>query len=217
MRKICNKCKVEKDLKEFNKKCDTKDKHTSFCKICINKDAEERRKNEDKNKHKEYDKQRYQEKKNIILEHKKEYYINNQEKILQQKAEYRKENSEINKIWRKNNREKINNNSKKYKRKNKHIEIWRGLVYRTIKYFNTIKEGHTIDMLGYSALEFKKHIENQFLHDMNWNNHGEVWEVDHIYPLTKFEKDTDVKIVNALSNLRPLYKELNQAKGNRIL
>jgi hypothetical protein len=215
-KKICNKCKEEKQLEDFHKKCDSKDGYRTSCKDCCNKDTKERRLVEDKEKHKLYIQNRYNEKKEYILQQKKEYYLNNREKILKQKEKYRKENPNMNKNWRKNNKEKLNFNSVKYRKNNKHIVIWRSLVYRTIKYFNTIKEKHTIDMLGYSALEFKEHIEKQFLHDMNWNNYGELWEIDHIYPLSRFDKNTNIKIVNALNNLRPLYLELNREKSNKI-
>lgn len=39
---------------------------------------------------------------------------------------------------------------------------------------------------------------------MTWNNHGE-WHIDHIKQVFTFSKDTPMNIVNALSNLRPLW------------
>jgi len=35
-------------------------------------------------------------------------------------------------------------------------------------------------------------------------NYGE-WHIDHIYPVSKFDKDTPTNIVNALNNLQPLW------------
>ena len=29
---------------------------------------------------------------------------------------------------------------------------------------------------------FKLYLESQFQNDMNWDNHGLIWEVDHIIP-----------------------------------
>jgi hypothetical protein len=34
----------------------------------------------------------------------------------------------------------------------------------------------------WSKDEFRKHIESQFTSEFNWNNHGKVWEVDHLIP-----------------------------------
>ena len=50
---------------------------------------------------------------------------------------------------------------------------------------------------------------------MSWENHGD-WHIDHIFPLSKFDKSTPVSIVNSLDNLTPLWKEENLKKGNRI-
>jgi hypothetical protein len=32
--KICSNCKIEKELTEFHKNCESKDGHTSQCKVC---------------------------------------------------------------------------------------------------------------------------------------------------------------------------------------
>lgn len=51
---------------------------------------------------------------------------------------------------------------------------------------------------------------------MSWDNYGE-WEIDHIRPLTSFDKFATPSEVNALSNLQPLWKEDNIHKYNYIL
>ena len=76
------------------------------------------------------------------------------------------------------------------------------------------KEGYTIDIIGYSSLDLKLHLESLFTDGMSWDNYGK-WEIDHIKPLSKFPKDTDIKIVNALSNLQPLWWEDNNKKSNK--
>jgi len=73
------------------------------------------------------------------------------------------------------------------------------------------KEGHTIDLLGYSALDLKNHIESLFTEGMTWDNHGE-WHIDHIKPVISFHKETLPRIVNALSNLQPLWAKENRDK-----
>jgi hypothetical protein len=100
----------------------------------------------------------------------------------------------------------ITNKSKRqeYRLKNKHIGLWRSVLKMSLWRLNSKKEGHTIDLLGYSALEFKKYIESLFTDGMSWENHGE-WHVDHIKPVSSFELTEHSSIVNSLSNLRPMW------------
>ena len=76
------------------------------------------------------------------------------------------------------------------------------------------KEASTIDCLGYSALELKEHLEGLFKEGMTWENHGE-WHIDHIKPVSSFDKNTHPSIVNSLSNLQPLWAYENLSKGNK--
>jgi len=93
--------------------------------------------------------------------------------------------------------------SPNYRKDHPHIIAWRSLLYSTLKRLDTPKQGHTIDMLGYSALDLKEYISSKFLPGMTWDNHGD-WHIDHIHPVTKFSNTEDVKIVCALENLQPL-------------
>lgn len=66
--------------------------------------------------------------------------------------------------------------------------------------------------MKYSIDELKIHLESKFTDKMNWDNYGTEWVVDHIKPVSKFDKDTDISIVCALSNLQPLNKLENLKK-----
>jgi hypothetical protein len=100
---------------------------------------------------------------------------------------------------------KINQNKRQvYRLKNKHVGLWRSILKMSLWRLNTKKEGQTIDLLGYSALDFKEYIETLFTEGMTWENHGE-WHVDHIKPVSSFETTEHPSIVNALSNLRPMW------------
>ena len=74
---------------------------------------------------------------------------------------------------------------------------------------------------GYTVVELRQHLERQFTDDMSWDNHGVAWEIDHIKPLASFvipdARCADFKEAWALSNLRPLLKHLNRAKGASFL
>lgn len=95
-----------------------------------------------------------------------------------------------------------------------------GLFLATVTFAQTTdstscckKEGRTIDLLGYSAEELKLYIQSLFTEGMTWENYGE-WEIDHIKPVSKFDKNTPPSVVNALSNLQPLWKTENRSKFN---
>ena len=77
--KKCNKCLIEKEFCEFNKKSDAKDGCHPSCKEC-------RKKN---------NKLYYSHKKNEILTYQKNYYSNNSEKVKNREKNKRKNNPEI--------------------------------------------------------------------------------------------------------------------------
>lgn len=74
--------------------------------------------------------------------------------------------------------------------------------------------------LGYRWIDLREHLEERFDPGMSWDNWGDVWELDHITPLSlfKFESIDDPRFREAwqLSNLRPLCRLANGTKGNRI-
>lgn len=217
--KKCNHCKEVKNIIEFSKKYKTKygiQKYSSICKVCFNIKDSERRKNEECKKNKKmYDQSYYDQNKEKILERKKEYHTENKNIICIKKQEYRRENKEKIIEYFKNNKHRVRNAQYTYRRRHPHIISWRRMLYRTLYYFGTEKESTTLDMLGYSAVQLKHHIEKQFKEGMTWENYGE-WEIDHIRPLTSFSVSDKPSVVNSLSNLQPLWKEENMKKFNNI-
>lgn len=241
--KTCSKCKIEKEFSEFHKNKYSKDGHKSRCKSCRSieeklyyKDANILYKvNERRKTNKSYleNNKKYREK-NIekLKEVKKEWSKSDSGK--KSKKKYYEKNSdslkEKSKINRKNKRdfyrekEKYRRNTPEYKEnmkfykkkhriQNPHIYAWRSLLTNTLKRLNTKKSGKTIDILGYSANELKTHLESLFKEGMTWYNYGE-WHIDHIRPVSKFDKNADVKEVNALENLQPLWAKENLSKYN---
>ncbi len=69
-------------------------------------------------------------------------------------------------------------------------------------------------LCGYSAQQLKVHIESLWEEGMSWENRTE-WHIDHIKSVKSFkdERIFDPKVVNALSNLQPLWAEDNLRKG----
>lgn len=75
--------------------------------------------------------------------------------------------------------------------------------------------------LPYSEKEFIQHIENLWLDGMGWDNYGvgkDCWSVDHKVPVSHYSKigETDITVINALSNLQPLWHSDNIKKGNSL-
>jgi len=94
----------------------------------------------------------------------------------------------------------------------------RNQIKRIYKKINRKKDCSTIIMLGCSINQAKIHIEKQFKKGMTWDNHGTVWEIDHIIPLAAFDltrKDQQM-IANHFTNLRPEWKTLNRLKSDKI-
>lgn len=66
--------------------------------------------------------------------------------------------------------------------------------------------------VGYNTKELRSHIESLFLDGMTWENRG-LWEIDHIKPVSKFINGESIKVINALSNLRPVWRIVNLKKA----
>jgi len=230
--KICVYCKIDKNVVEFHKNKSKRDGLQDVCKQC-------RKINADKNKEKlsEYKKDwyqsnsdklkkisniRYHKDKENINEKRRDVYnsdIDTKNKILNRNKIYYQNNkklfNESAKLWRHNNPEKSKEISKKHYNEYKPLMICRRLIKRTIKYFGTNKEQKTLELLDYTPLQLKENIESKFLDGMCWENYGE-WHIDHIRPISSFDKNTKPSVVNSLDNLQPLWAKDNLSKGNKF-
>jgi hypothetical protein len=81
------------------------------------------------------------------------------------------------------------------------------------------QRGKYSNAVGYTWAELRAHLEAQFTPAMNWDNWGDVWELDHIKPLSSFKyqslDDPLFRECWALANLRPLLRLENATKGNK--
>lgn len=131
------------------------------------------------------------------------------------------------KIWASKNREHLREYESNYRRKRKQKDekfkllLWcRSAINRCL---NLKKEQSTFDILGYTPEQLKQRLEMNFKPDMNWENHGTLWHIDHIKPLCKFNfidenREVDyhqIFLANCLANLQPLYVEENLSKGGK--
>ncbi|WP_217597848.1 hypothetical protein [Cohnella sp. GbtcB17] len=78
------------------------------------------------------------------------------------------------------------------------------------------KQKSTIELLGCSPEQARKHIENLFKFGMSWENYGD-WHIDHIRPCSSFDlTDPDQqKQCFHFTNLQPLWSAENLSKGSK--
>lgn len=139
-----------------------------------------------------------------------EYRIKNKEKIAFRKKKYREKNKDKITAYRQST--EFKNKMKEWREKNKHIIVWRNILRRVLRAKNITKIDKTINYLGYTANEFKEYISKLFTDGMSWNNYGE-WHIDHIKRVKDFPIGTSPTIVNALSNLRPMWATTRTING----
>ena len=101
-------------------------------------------------------------------------------------------------------------------------KIQREIVGRIFRKIGTKKEKHSHEYLDYTAEDLRLHIESLFKPGMSWENHGMGhgrWQLDHIKEVDQFisEGIEDPNIINALSNLQPLWTEEHAKKSGKYL
>jgi len=87
------------------------------------------------------------------------------------------------------------------------------LLWGTLRRINSAKLSSSAELLGYTAKELAVHLEAQFQPGMSWANRR-AWHIDHIKPVSAFVSEgiTDVRVINALNNLRPIWARENLMK-----
>jgi len=218
--KICRKCNLEKDICEYHKDKTKKDGLFIYCKLCtINRSKIYYKNNKEKillsnkNSRSDYNKEYWEKNKEKEKERFKEYYYNNLDKMKERQKLYKENNPDKLKISQQKSKQK---NKEKFKENNIHIITWRTLLNNSLKRLNTKKENKTIELLGYSAQNLKEHLESKFLEGMSWDNRSQ-WHIDHIIPVSSFDKSEKLSVVNSLENLQPLWAKDNLIKGSKII
>tara|TARA_R110000737_G_scaffold2399_3_gene6687 strand:+ start:458 stop:1177 length:720 start_codon:yes stop_codon:yes gene_type:complete len=64
------------------------------------------------------------------------------------------------------------------------------------------------ELLGCDLNTVTSHIEDQFLPEMTWENHGTIWELDHIRPCASYDLLIEAQSKECFNylNLQPLFK-----------
>lgn len=215
MFKKCCKCRIEKSVECFGKLTSSKDNLRYDCNDC-------------RKLYRINNKERINEKSSS-------YYISNKERLLNKNKEYRKLNSDTIKQQRQEYRsrpeikEHIKLKCKEYlperklriqiKRQNdlnfKVSEIMRSKIHKMLKNQQTSYQTYIGCDIGF----LKKWIEFRFTSDMNWDNLGKVWQIDHILPINSFDfsNETDKYICFHWTNLQPLNSTENRQKSDKLI
>jgi hypothetical protein len=229
-KKICSKCKEEKEVCEFQKNSHSKDGYRSECSLC-SRNAKKLISKEILNKYSKKFRENNREK---LKEKRKKYYYDN---IEMEKTKSRKKYKETTKNkpvilpktkeeikskkqeWVKNNRKTINE-KKRYKYQNdifyKLSHNVRNRLNSYLKLKNIQKKTKTFDLLGCTSEFLKKYLESQFMDGMNWDNRNE-WHIDHKIPLSSAKTEEEIYELCHYTNLQPLWAFDNLSKGNKIL
>jgi hypothetical protein len=206
--KICNSCKQNKEYSLFNKNKRIIDGYAKACRKCM----------------KEINSKSYINNKEKCNIKSKNYYKDNKEYLLKIQTEYGKNNPEVRRKatakYLKKNPEYYN----QYRRNRYHTDpqfklrlILGNRLNEVLKKNVTFKTSNIIKLLGCSLNDLKYYIETQFKPEMNWDNHGTYWEVDHILPCDSFNL-IDIeqqKQCFHYTNLQPLTKVENRIKSNK--
>lgn len=212
--KICNKCKIEKELTGFYKDKSRKSGYSYLCKECDNN-----------RNHKKYIRVMTPERIKYHNEYYKKWIEKNRDRIKElHKIYWSKEENVIKRRTyqreRRHLRREYNLEYERYRRKND-IQFklklrLRGRLYKVLN--GRYKSGSAVSDLGCTLNELKIYLENKFVDGMNWNNHGE-WHIDHIKPLCSFDLTDRNQLLEACNykNLQPLWAKDNLYKGAKIL
>jgi transposase-like protein len=210
--KICSSCKEEKPFEQFNKSKNEPHGLSRQCKSC-KKNYRDKNKEHIKKKLKEY----YEKNKDKVLEKNKIYREENVEAISIQRKGYREQNKEH---IKKKLQEYLPIRKQKIKQRRKEDRNFRLQEIIRSKYHKMIKGINTsyADKIGCDSETLIKWLEFQFDENMNWNNLGDYWEIDHIIAINQFDfKDPDeIKTCYNWTNLQPLFKTENKSKSDNL-
>jgi|LakMenEpi03Aug12_release.lakeMendotaPanAssembly.Ray.scaffolds.fasta_scaffold15140_11 hypothetical protein len=237
-KKICSKCKTEKDKNDFYLRKESVDGYRKECKKCF-LEISKKKYLEDKNKKIESSKKYYNSNREIILEKRKDYYKTNIEKIITYRQNNNEQIKEVRKTYLEKNNEKIKIYKKDYRKKNKkNIQFYRNkynsqrvkddVLYKIslnirsrirqfLKQNGFQKKSKTFELIGCSPIFLKEHIEKQFTEGMSWDKMGQYIHIDHIIPLSSAKTEEDVYKLCHYTNLQPLWAEDNLKKSNKIM
>jgi hypothetical protein len=156
--KACKRCNIEKPIDNFCKRKGEKDGLHRYCRECLNKEF-----------------------KGYYQKVKPEHNTRSSKWIAENKVKHSKM---VNDHY---------HNNKDYYRQWNRDKSATDPLFRLRKSISALINHHlkkgksqsSIDYLGCTIQEYKAYLEPMFTPEMNWDNYGSYWEIDHIHPLAK--------------------------------
>jgi hypothetical protein len=189
--KPCDKCEINKSIDKYRKYTDREDSYSKTCKRCLN----------------EQDKIR---KKNMRIK-KSETFMSKCEKCEEEKA--LKEFAKLKKFYKKKIciscypqflTEQKNEWCKNEKLTNINYRLKKSLAARLRSVI--VKNDSTMNYIGCNIQYLREWFEYNFTCEMDWDNYGSLWSMDHIIPVCKFDLTNDIDMLKCWnwSNLMPV-------------
>lgn len=168
-KKICSKCKIEKDVCEFYRNNRNPNIYRGQCKKCMNGFSFDYNKKNRK----------------IISEKGKQFRLENPEINKEKCRIYKKNNPDHFKKWVNKNKEYRKKYINDYNSdpKNKIKNSLRSRINQLLN--KKYKNPRTLELVGCDYKFLIKYIENKFTEGMSWDNYGYYgWHIDHITPVS---------------------------------
>lgn len=199
--KVCPCCGVRKGLGAFYTSRHTPTGRNSHCKDCICRRSKERYRADPEYRSK-------------LVNRRKHYYAENREKCASARLKWIAENRERHCAIVKRRNEK-----RKMHPEHRVESCVKGMIQLALKDGKERKGWR--EQLGYTFTELKRRLESQFTEGMTWDLLcRRKIEIDHIIPRAAFyyetPRDPDFAECWALSNLQPLWRKDNRAKGDKM-
>jgi hypothetical protein len=205
---ICNNCNIDKNVSEFYKSKSDKTGYQRHCKLC-QKDRLKQWSIDNRDKKNLKQKNYVERNKEVVYSRNRKYQQDNKEKYSLRKKQYYNDNKHL-----------ILQNLKNKRATDICYKLSRNISSSMSTSLKGNKAGRYWETLvDYNLNDLKQHLEKQFDTEMNWDNYGSYWHIDHIIPKSWFNyssnDDDEFKECWKLENLQPLKASDNFSKCNR--
>ena len=207
-KKVCSKCKIEKDISNFRKDKTKPDGLYSSCIAC--KSEYNKSRNFKINKNKKYKIcSKCKIKKEVIGFAKCKRIFDGYNNMCKDCVHSHKQKPDI--------KNKFNEYMKNKRQNDPYYKISNSLRCRIRSAIsNGYKSKSTQELVGCSIDFLKSYLEDKFQDGMDWGNYGK-WHIDHVRPCSSFDL-TDTKQQEQCfhyTNLQPLWATENLQKGSK--
>ena len=195
--KMCDQCTQNKPIDKYRKYCENS--YSKTCKKCLNELDKIRKKN--------------------LRQKKAETFLAKCEKCDQEKV--LKDFSKLKKYYKKKIciscypdflKEQKTEWCRNERNSNMNYRLKKSIAARLRTVL--IKNDSTMNYIGCNIQYLREWVEYNFTSEMNWENYGSYWSIDHIIPVCKFDlilEDEKLKCWN-WSNLMPVTVKFNSSR-----